>query len=136
MATLRQARPAGFWIRTAAHVVDVVLVAVLASFLGGPAVRQAADGSITYEANGPSLLLTALYFVASWTVLGYTAGMRLFGLRVVVAGGAKPSLATALVRFVTMIPSFVVLAIGVIWVAFDANKQGWHDKAAGTYVLR
>ena len=26
--------------------------------------------------------------------------------------------------------------VGVIWAAFDANKQGWHDKIAGTYVIR
>ena len=25
---------------------------------------------------------------------------------------------------------------GVIWAAFDPNKQGWHDKIAGTYVVK
>jgi uncharacterized RDD family membrane protein YckC len=29
-----------------------------------------------------------------------------------------------------------VIFIGVIWVAFDPNKQGWHDKIAGTYVVK
>jgi len=24
----------------------------------------------------------------------------------------------------------------VIWAAFDAQKQGWHDKIAGTYVVK
>ncbi len=26
--------------------------------------------------------------------------------------------------------------IGLIWVAFDAKKQGWHDKMAKTVVVR
>ena len=30
--------------------------------------------------------------------------------------------------------SFFVCFIGVIWVAIDGQKQGWHDKVAGTYV--
>jgi uncharacterized RDD family membrane protein YckC len=31
--------------------------------------------------------------------------------------------------------SFSVLFLGVIWVAFDAEKQGWHDKIARTFVV-
>jgi len=30
----------------------------------------------------------------------------------------------------------VAIFIGVIWAAFDAQKQGWHDKIAGTYVVK
>jgi len=33
---------------------------------------------------------------------------------------------------VAMIPLFA----GIIWVAFDPRKQGWHDKLAGTVVVR
>jgi uncharacterized RDD family membrane protein YckC len=29
-----------------------------------------------------------------------------------------------------------VFLIGVIWTAFDAQKQGWHDKIAGSYVVK
>jgi len=25
---------------------------------------------------------------------------------------------------------------GILWVAFDPRKQGWHDKLAGTVVVR
>jgi uncharacterized RDD family membrane protein YckC len=41
-----------------------------------------------------------------------------------------------LLRYVGLIISFLVIFIGVIWVAFDPNKQGWHDKIAGTYVVK
>jgi uncharacterized RDD family membrane protein YckC len=26
--------------------------------------------------------------------------------------------------------------MGLLWVAFDPRKQGWHDKLAGTVVIR
>jgi uncharacterized RDD family membrane protein YckC len=26
--------------------------------------------------------------------------------------------------------------LGLIWVGFDSKKQGWHDKIAGTVVVR
>ena len=29
----------------------------------------------------------------------------------------------------------IPLCLGLIWVAFDARKQGWHDKLAGTVVF-
>ncbi|MGZ8994756.1 MAG: RDD family protein, partial [Burkholderiaceae bacterium] len=32
--------------------------------------------------------------------------------------------------------STIPLLIGLIWVAFDSRKQGWHDKLAGTVVVR
>jgi uncharacterized RDD family membrane protein YckC len=28
------------------------------------------------------------------------------------------------------------LLLGLVWVAFDPRKQGWHDKIAGTVVVR
>jgi uncharacterized RDD family membrane protein YckC len=31
-----------------------------------------------------------------------------------------------------MLPIF----LGFVWVAFDRRKQGWHDKLAGTVVVR
>ncbi|MGR3985112.1 MAG: RDD family protein, partial [Gammaproteobacteria bacterium] len=26
--------------------------------------------------------------------------------------------------------------LGLLWVAFDKRKQGWHDKLAGTVVIK
>lgn len=30
----------------------------------------------------------------------------------------------------------LLLGLGILWVAFDGRKQGWHDKLAGTVVVR
>jgi uncharacterized RDD family membrane protein YckC len=42
------------------------------------------------------------------------------------------SIGRYLAYFVAMLPMF----LGIIWVAFDPRKQGWHDKLAGTVVIR
>lgn len=42
---------------------------------------------------------------------------------------------TALIRWLGLVVSCSVLFLGVIWVAFDPQKQGWHDKMASTYVV-
>jgi uncharacterized RDD family membrane protein YckC len=50
--------------------------------------------------------------------------------------GSRPDWVVSLLRYVGLIISFAVIFIGVIWVAFDGRKQGWHDKIAGTLVVR
>lgn len=52
------------------------------------------------------------------------------------ADGSQLTVTGAIIRYVGLIISFVCLFIGVIWVAFDANRQGWHDTIAGTYVVK
>lgn len=39
-------------------------------------------------------------------------------------------------RWIGLVISFIVVLLGVIWVGFDPKKQGWHDKIAGTIVVR
>jgi uncharacterized RDD family membrane protein YckC len=63
-------------------------------------------------------------------------GNRLLGLRVVKLDGSPVTLGTAIVRWIGLVISFVVILLGVIWVGFDPRKQGWHDKIAGTVVVR
>ncbi|MFW2124742.1 RDD family protein, partial [Acinetobacter ursingii] len=41
-----------------------------------------------------------------------------------------------IIRYIGYIPATLVLFIGLIWVAFDSKKQGWHDKMAKTVVVR
>ena len=50
--------------------------------------------------------------------------------------GSELTLVDAFLRYIGLIISFAVVFLGVVWVAFDANKQGWHDKIANTYVVK
>ena len=83
-------------------------------------------------------MLFRSYFMYFWSSYGHgqTLGDRALSIRVVKTDGTELTLVDALIRYVGLIISCVALFIGVIWVAFDANKQGWHDKIAKTYVVK
>jgi uncharacterized RDD family membrane protein YckC len=48
----------------------------------------------------------------------------------------KPSNGQLIGRYLSYYLSSIVLLLGFIWVGFDPRKQGWHDKLAGTLVVR
>ena len=78
-----------------------------------------------------------VYFVGFWTWRGQTPGMMILGLRVArEADGMSPGLGRSILRFVGYWICWITLFIGFFWVGFDSRKQGWHDKIAGTVVVR
>jgi uncharacterized RDD family membrane protein YckC len=62
--------------------------------------------------------------------------MKALGMRVVRTDGTPLTVTGAVMRYVGLILSVAALFIGIIWIAVDAEKQGWHDKIAGTHVVR
>jgi uncharacterized RDD family membrane protein YckC len=132
---------AGFWVRVAALMVDGLVLAVLSIALAPGAFAFVQTGPNWYELNHGSSAVGALiglvYFIGFWAWRGQTPGMIAFTLRVVRAeDGGHVDVIRSLLRYVGLIISFAVILIGVIWVAFDGRKQGWHDKLGGTVVVR
>jgi len=39
-------------------------------------------------------------------------------------------------RYFAYFISTIPLCLGFLWITFDRKKQGWHDKLAGTVVVR
>jgi len=114
-------RKASFWERMGAAFLDVVLVGVLGAIVGGP----------------PMLFLVALaYFAGMWAWQGTTIGGIVVGLKVVRYDGRPLNLAVAIVRGLAAAFSIIVLFLGFFWIAWDRDRQGWHDKIAGTIVIR
>ena len=133
----------GFWVRVLAFILDAIVLGVLTSaaapLLGSGPIIDTAPGrfGVDYGSNAIGTLIGLVYMVGFWSLRGQTPGMIPFNLRVVRASdGSRPDWVISLLRYVGLIISFVVLFLGVIWVAFDARKQGWHDKIAGTLVIR
>ncbi|HEU4807466.1 MAG TPA: RDD family protein [Homoserinimonas sp.] len=140
----------GFWIRTLAYLIDAtVLVGVMLGISYATGVEFAEvtseefrSGDFTsvrvFASPTPIAWLVMIgYFVPPWVLFGRTLGMAPFRLRIVrAADGSRLGLVRAVVRFFGLLLSFVVFFIGVIWVAADSKKQGWHDKLAGTVVVR
>ena len=50
--------------------------------------------------------------------------------------GNPPTFGQSVIRYLGYYVSTIAFGLGLIWVAFDARKQGWHDKMAGTVVVR
>ena len=120
-AALAYAR-AGFWIRMGALFIDVVLIGVILHFIVGP--------------ERIHLLLLASYGAVMWKLKGTTVGGVVFNLQVVRLDGRELDWATAIVRALSCFLSLFVLGLGFIWIAFDEHRQAWHDKIAGTVVVR
>ena len=43
---------------------------------------------------------------------------------------------TAIIRALSCFLSLAVAGLGFFWIAIDDNSQAWHDKIAGTVVVR
>ncbi len=92
---------------------------------------------ITFGALAVGLVLYGLYYAVLTSRTGATIGKRVFGLKVVRADGTLPGFWRSLLRYtIGYWVSSLFFSLGFIWIAFDPNKQGWHDKIAGTYVVR
>jgi uncharacterized RDD family membrane protein YckC len=118
----------GFWLRVGAYIIDVILLGIVGSIL-----------SLVLGVAGQAMagLIFMVYFIALWGTAGQTIGMMLLGLHVVRdVDGGKIRWGTAVLRLVGLFVAFACLYIGVIWVAFDPRKRGWHDRIGGTVVVR
>ena len=121
---LAQYPRAMFLDRLAAFVLDCVLVAIANAMLD----RHNDDGFYFF------LLLA--YHIAFWTWKGTTLGGIIVNLRVIRTDGADPRPADAVIRALSGIFSIVALGIGYLWMLQDPEKQTWHDKIAGTLVVK
>lgn len=136
---------AGFWRRFLAWLIDVIILGVVGGVLSaifGLGSGSTGDGSANFSfGTGGSLLnlvLGLLYFTLMIALVnGKTVGAMALGIRVVPADGSgSVSIGKALVRAIVGYVSGIVLFLGFLWMLWDANKQTWHDKAAGTYVIK
>ena len=134
---------AGFWIRTGAAIIDTILIILITfpmlisiyvwayfddeqkGFIAGPA-----DFLISWVAPAIAVIIFWIYKQA-------TPGKMAISAKIVDAETGQPAKPAQLIGryfayFVAMLPLF----LGILWVGFDKRKQGWHDKLAGTVVIR
>jgi uncharacterized RDD family membrane protein YckC len=78
----------------------------------------------------------AMYAAVLWKLKGSTIGGIIFGLKVVRVDGKPAEWVTMIVRALGCFFSLIVVGLGFFWIAFDREKQGWHDKIAGTVVVK
>ena len=138
------ARYAGFWVRAWAQVIDTVLYLIfsipvlavgygLEEYLnreGSEFIKGPLDLVVTY-------ILPCVVILACWLLWSATPGKMLCRLRIVDdRTGGRPTAVQLVIRWVGYVVAAVPLCLGLLLIGFDARKQGWHDKMAGTLVTK
>jgi len=118
---------AEFFHRLAAFVLDVILVAIVTQLLF-PLRRLFNDEGF--------LLPLLAYHIGFWTWKATTVGGIICNLRLVRIDGSPLRFVDALVRGLSGIFSLAVLGLGGLWILKDPERQAWHDRIAGTYVVK
>ena len=83
-----------------------------------------------------TLLMFLVYNTAMWAWRGTTVGGMICRVRLVRTDGRALAPQDGVVRGVASVISIAFLGLGWIWAAWDEKRQSWHDRAAGTYVVR
>ena len=137
----RELKYAGFWIRLWASIIDSILVLLIISPIFLVIVGTEFLESEQYT-QGPvdffiSWVFPAIVVLAFWIYKSATPGKMVVSAKIVDAKtGEKPTVGQLVGRYLGYFVSGLPLGLGFFWVAFDRRKQGWHDKLAGTVVIR
>lgn len=132
---------AGFWLRFGAMLIDVAIMLVVLyiplTFIYGEAYWT---GDKFINGFWDVLLGYVTPFVVTiwfWRRYLGTPGKMRLRLKVVDAQtGAALSTKQAVGRYFAYILAILPLFLGFAWIGFDKRKQGWHDKLAGSVVIR
>lgn len=128
-----QSQLVGFWPRVGAYILDAIILGIVGFVIG----LLLGILHLAGLANIVSIILGIGYFGYFWTQRnGQSIGMSALNIRVVREDGQPITWGTAIIRYIVLFIGFVVIFLGVLWVIWDPKKQGWHDKAAGTVVVR
>jgi len=131
----------GFWPRVGATIIDTLLLGViiwpiLTAFYGEAywAGEQFVQGSMDFIL---SWVFPAVAIILFWVARQATPGKMAVSAKIVDAKtGSAPTTGQCIGRYFSYFLAGLPLGLGIIWVAFDGRKQGWHDKLAGTVVVR
>ncbi len=131
---------AGFFRRFAAFAIDWLTLSIIADI-----VRFAyrfGSGTDPWMihldiAMGLSLVLFLLYFTLLTGEGGQTLGKMLLGIRVQGIDGSTVGYGRSFIRALGYIVSiFFMTFLGFLWALWDRKNQAWHDKIAGTMVVK
>lgn len=112
----------GFWPRLGASLIDVVLIGVI--------------NLVTFQSAQAFWVMWAAYHILLWTWRGTTLGGSVLNLKLVRLDGRPMDWQTSVVRVLGAVVSLVPLGIGFFWASWDAERQAWHDRIAGTTIVK
>ncbi len=142
-ARARDPKYVGFWKRVIAALSDTLIVVVdsvpllLAVYGTGYFSKVAKSGGFAGVWDFVvQVVLPAIAVILFWKFRGATPGKMAISAKIVDATTeGAPSPGQLIGRYFAYIVSILPLCLGLIWVAFDRRKQGFHDKLANTVVI-
>ena len=112
---------AGFWARFAATLIDVFALGIAVGILSlGDYFPVIATG----------------YFIILWALKGTTLGGVILAIKIVRIDDRPVDWSVALVRSLGAFLSLCLVGLGFLWVIWDPQRQSWHDKIAGTTIVK
>lgn len=132
-------KPAGFWVRFWAYLIDLLVISSISSIVIYPLFRifgWDVQGTTWYAPIGfLTSFIFYVYFVLMTKFFKQTVGKMIFGLRVVSLKDESVSFSTILFReWIGRFFSATILPL--YWViGFTPRKQGLHDFIADTMVI-
>lgn len=134
---------AGFWIRVGASLIDTLLLLAVTMplLLAIYGWAYFTDDTLELSRGAADILISWVFppvaVIAFWLYKQATPGKMAVSCKVVDADTGGPlTVGQSIGRYAAYYLSILPLGLGFIWVAFDRRKQGWHDKLAGTVVIR
>jgi len=130
----------GFWPRLGASIIDSIILIMITFpllyliygddyFASSKSVKGISDVIISYFFP---IFATILF----WIYKSATPGKIILAAKIVdERTGHKASVKQSVIRYIGYYVSLIPLGLGFFWIAWDAKKQGWHDKMAGTVVI-
>jgi uncharacterized RDD family membrane protein YckC len=124
---------AGVWQRFLATLIDGVIVLIVAG-APGLLVGLAADSAVL--GYGIYVAVYVIYF--AWgNGSGGTWGKQIIGIKVIsLKSGGDIGFVAGLLRFIVWWIGSLPFYLGWLWMLWDGQKQGWHDKVAGSIVVK
>ena len=133
-------RPAGFWIRVVAALLDFAVFGLVKLSFGALAAAfwRTDDGAIGVQGTIATctFLFAVIYVIVLHAFEGQTIGKLLVRVRVVDLDGAPPAFGASLLRFVAYGASLLPFGLGFVMAGLRADRRALHDLLAGTRVER
>ena len=141
----------GFWKRFIGFLVNSLILALMLAPVGHLMFTNInSSGDSTDEQQGTidqlnimvhqssiEFAIAAVVFLLFWIFRNSEPGKMIFSAVIVDADSHhSPSKGQYLIRYLAYYISLLPLGLGFLWIAFDDRKQGWHDKIAGTVVIK
>lgn len=154
-ATLTQASTpikfASYWRRGGAYFIDSIILTIADSIIAFISGLASPAVSLISSLFGSGIDLTgiwqiasvvirlavpAVYFTLAYSSGGQSIGKAILGIKVVSIDGSPLTWRTGILRTIGYVPSTIVFGLGFLSAVWDKEKQAWHDKIAGTCVVR